>query len=110
MSSAVSIQLHNAGSSLNHTQRSLALLLQISFSVGGVVVFPSLYLTIPLLQYQDSQGGPTFQGPNMGGIGPACLISEGRCILELRTDQQEQNAWTNYLVIDPTATLKISSD
>ena len=47
--------LYNAGSSLNHTQRSLALLLQNSFSVGGVLVFPLPYLISLLVQYQDTQ-------------------------------------------------------
>src|SRR3972149_5416999 len=48
--------LHSAGSSLNRTQLSLALLLQKTLSVGGVLVFPLPYLISLLVQYQDTQG------------------------------------------------------
>jgi hypothetical protein len=52
----------------------------------------------------------TYNPPQVAIGCPACLISEGRWIIEPRTDRQEKSVWRNNLGIDPIATLKISND
>jgi hypothetical protein len=64
-----------------------------------------------LVEFNEDQFLEDRQGwLNKCNVNPGCINGEGECIIEPRTDRQEQSTWRNYLGIDLFGTLKIHGD